>query len=294
MSVHIECVCKPNCLRTPHWSHHNRHVNFLHYMTYGVNSKKWRITNWQDNQHKIIISHQASRTFSSVVSDVSKEQLPQLHVPLHLNPPQHHWGNLKSDILYTAKFQILTVALPRIQSSWDVMLCCWVCRTQNAEGSHGRHLSDPCWNIWPYTTRHYHLAIWGQVHAHQRCLMSKDVTLQPSLEPVFFFPHPPSLKVANQSSYLFLFQLLLSSFYVWVKQIILAWCFFWRLWTAVRLVPRSADDACVSFSATHWSSSSTSCRNWCSRSASSRLSLRICIGCCKEWYLSDRTQWKHG
>ena len=72
----------------------------------------------------------------------------------------------------------------------------------------------------------------------------------------------------------------------------LAWCFFWRLWTAARLVPRSVDDACDFFSATHWSLSSTSCRNWCSRSVSSRLSLWICISCCREWYLLDRTQCK--
>jgi len=92
----------------------------------------------------------------------------------------------------------------------------------------------------------------------------------------------------------FLFQLHLSSFYVWVTQMILAWCFFCRLWTAVRLVPRSVDETCSSFSAIHWSSSSTSRRKWWNRSASSRLSLRICIGCCREWYLSDRIQCSHG
>jgi len=102
------------------------------------------------------------------------------------------------------------------------------------------------------------------------------------------------IEICKTNHYIcFLLQLNLSSFCVWVTQMILAWCFFWRLWTAVRLVPRSVDETCGSFSATHWSSSSTSRRNWRSRSASSRLSLRICIVCCREWYLLDRTQCSH-
>lgn len=116
----------------------------------------------------------------------------------------------------------------------------------------------------------------------------------------FSFPNYMASMSQNQALWLLNYHIhfppsvhLLSSYMCDSNTYTITWCFFWRLCTAVRLLPRSVDEACGSFSDTHWSSSSTSRRNWCNRSASSRLSLLICIGCCREWYLQNRTQCSH-
>ena len=171
-------------------------------MTYSINSKKWRITNWQDNQHKIAFSNQASRTFfchsGLVVSDVSKEQPTQLHVPLHLNPPQHHWGNLKPDILHTRKISDShsCIAKNSVLLRRDAMLL--------------GVLIPKCWRVpWPTSFRplleyltpynktlpscHLGASACPSTMPHvRRCESSA-----PSLEHLFFFPQPHGLKVAK-------------------------------------------------------------------------------------------------
>ena len=261
-------------------------------MTYSVNSKKWRITGKTINI-KSPFNTKLQEHSVLVVSDVSKEQLPQLHVPLHLI--LHNTTEVISNLTFFTqenfRFSQLQCEEFSPPEMWCYVVGCVDPKMLKGPWPTSFRPSLEYLTLYNKTLPSCH--IWASPCPSTLPHVRRCETLALSLN-FIFLSLPSSLKVANQSSYLFLFQLLLSSFHVWVTQMILAWCFFWRLWTAVRLVPRSVDDACGSFSATHWSSSSTSRRNCCSRCASSRLSFRICIGCCREWYLSNRTQWSDG
>lgn len=76
--------------------------------------------------------------------------------------------------------------------------------------------------------------------------------------------------------------------YLTNKQYIITACFFMRLWTAVRVLPRSSEAAVGIFSSIQDSSSAISLYNLYITSASLRLSRRMMQGSVRELYLYSR------
>ena len=99
------------------------------------------------------------------------------------------------------KFQILTIALPRIQFSWDAMLCCWVCKTPKCWRVTGPTSFRPlleCLTLNKTTIPSCHM-----VASACPSTQSRIRIISPLLNLYFSFPSHMAWKLQNQLSYLF-------------------------------------------------------------------------------------------